>query len=376
MAEFVLDEAQCSTPDFTIDSQLSPLIETSTPTPAQSRWRLTAKNLFLTYPQCDTAKSVLLSNAKTFFGDNLNWIVIAQETHEDGALHLHAAIALKRQFSTRDPFRLDCLAQNESRTFHGNYQSMRNVRNSLNYLMKEDQNPAAFGIDPKIAVAKKNGKAALMAQMMTDGATLQELISEDAGFVMMNHQKIVNFQQILKIQTLRAKKTQSQLNIDLATGGPEALLIVQWLRENIRHPREFKQRQLFLESPPNHGKTSMILELQKYLNIYWAPLEGSNDDLYEDGVYDLVVFDEFHGQRKLTWLNWFMQGGSMPIHRRYNSTIKDDNLPVIILSNSSPRQCYSNVSEDRLTPFNERINHIVLTQFIKITVTEIENDNE
>lgn len=336
--------------------------------PPARGWRLEAKHLFLTYPQCPTSRQRVLEQAKQKFAADLNWIVIAQEKHEDGAPHLHVCIALKTKYRSRVSSDLDCIAQNGQITYHGNYQAMRNIRNSLQYVTKEDTEYLQWGIDVATTVAKKNGKAAFMAHMVTSGSTISELIEEDSGFMLQHHTKVLSFKKLLETQELQRRKT-SKVSFIMESGGLAGAQILQWLQDNIKQEREFKQRQLYIWSGPNKGKTSLIRNLQEHLKIYWAPLDSSNDDLYEDGCYDLIVFDEFHGQRQLTWLNYFLQGGDMVIHRRYNDTMKRENLPVIILSNFPPEQAYSKCTPERLEPLLARLHVIQLTEFISIKVT-------
>lgn len=348
----------------------------ATPAPATRGWRLQAKNLFLTFPQCPTAKETVMQNVKNKFGTQLSWCVVAQETHEDGAPHLHVCIALKSKYRSTLPSDLDCCAQNGSTTYHGNYQAMRNQRSSLEYVQKEDKEPLAWGIDITRTIAKKNGKAAWIATMVQKGASLAELVEEDPGF-MLQHQ--LQVRQFMKLQTILGqaqRKSDTQLTFSLESGDLSGVEIVAWLTANIRKPRQFKQAQLWIYSPPNMGKTSLILALEQHLSIYWAPLEGTHDDMYENGTYDLVVFDEYHGQRRMTWLNWFLQGGTMPIHRRYESVNKTENLPVIILSNYTPQECYKNMSEEQLAPLLARLKIVVLTQFIKIAISVVQEEGE
>lgn len=73
----------------------------------------------------------------------VKWCVIAQEHHEDGGLHIHAAIFFEKRFQPKvwDKFD-DCAGQ------HGNYQTMRSVKAVLAYLRKEDVSPLEYGRVP------------------------------------------------------------------------------------------------------------------------------------------------------------------------------------------------------------------------------------
>ncbi len=107
----------------------------------------------------------------------------------------------------------------------------------------------------------------------------------------------------------------------------------------------------------------------KWFRVYVVPLDTHNLDDYEDSEYDLIVFDEYKGQKSITWMNGFVQGSPFPVYRRYNSTIKTKNLPIIVLSNYSIEEAYSKVNmfhPERLDTVRTRfqVEHVV--SFINI----------
>ena len=66
-------------------------------------------------------------------------------------------------------------------------------------------------------------------------------------------------------------------------------------------------------------------------------------DGFDPALFDLIVFDEFRGQKKITWMNSFVQGGTVPVRIKGSRGVKitdRDNLPVIVLSNYSIAECY------------------------------------
>ena len=74
-----------------------------------SNFRFHSKSIFLTYPQCDYPLKNFKDNIEAYFGDNLEKGVVSQENHQDGNKHLHAAICLHRQVTSRDPKLFDKL---------------------------------------------------------------------------------------------------------------------------------------------------------------------------------------------------------------------------------------------------------------------------
>lgn len=97
-------------------------------------FRLQAKNLFLTYPQCDleleVIRDTLLEVLTTF---EPSYLVVSSEAHEDGQLHRHVFIALAKKSDIRNANALDING------FHGNYQTARQPTNSRNYVIKDGQ---------------------------------------------------------------------------------------------------------------------------------------------------------------------------------------------------------------------------------------------
>lgn len=134
--------------------------------PAQRKWRLQAKNLFLTFPQCQTTKERCLELIRTKFdGSSLEFAVVAQEDHqEEDGLHLHILISLKRKYRSRNVADLDCLVDPPK---HGNYQSALKVGSVLKYITKSD-NYIAYGVDVqsylRATVEKKTTKSAIIAE--------------------------------------------------------------------------------------------------------------------------------------------------------------------------------------------------------------------
>lgn len=107
------------------------------------RFHLRNKLFFLTYPQCPTPKDVAVTSFQKLLGNDLEWIVVAQESHLDGHLHLHIGLKTKTRLTVSDPSFFDL------GTHHGNYQVMRNVHKCFQYLSKEDPEPLSVGIDVK-----------------------------------------------------------------------------------------------------------------------------------------------------------------------------------------------------------------------------------
>lgn len=102
----------------------------------EKRFRLSAQHLFLTYPQCPLSKpdalALLMSKAYT---SPIRHYAIAQETHADGSLHLHAYLGFRDRvfISRKNHLDLD--------QYHGKYETCKSPWHTCNvYFVKEDQN--------------------------------------------------------------------------------------------------------------------------------------------------------------------------------------------------------------------------------------------
>lgn len=86
-----------------------------------------------------------------------------------------------------------------------------------------------------------------------------------------------------------------------------------------------------------------------------------------DNDYDLVVIDEFKGQKTIQFLNEFLQGSRMTLKQKGKQYLKEKNVPVIILSNFRLDECYPKAHLDnRLDTLACRLEIIEVEEFIKI----------
>jgi len=94
----------------------------------EKAFRLSCKKLFLTYPQCNVEKNDLLSFLK--LKAHIVAYYIGSEKHEDGNLHLHAAIHYAVKIDTKD---VRCF---DYKGFHPNVQSARSWSSVVAYCTK------------------------------------------------------------------------------------------------------------------------------------------------------------------------------------------------------------------------------------------------
>lgn len=124
------------------------------------KFRLQAKNLFLTYPKCYAPKESLLNYLVRHQSLDPLFILIGQEKHEDGTPHLHAYVQNKEKVDIKSPNALDF------ECYHGDYVAAKgNYYEVYDYVTKEDKEPATWGTacmaknraeETKLGIAARN----------------------------------------------------------------------------------------------------------------------------------------------------------------------------------------------------------------------------
>ena len=307
----------------------------------------------------------MLERAKAKFGDNLEWAVVCEEDHQprEGdryiGRHLHAVFKLKKKVNYKDPHCLDSLAN-----CHGNYQSARSLIATVKYVAK-DGDFTQFGVDVsaylEAAQKKTSTKATTMALALKNGATLKELNDMDPGWVLMNLPKVRAY--MLLLESLQATPTMvwSEITVPMGTSQP-LVRLATWMNKNLAKPRELRQKQLLLSSPPGLGKTTLVERLSDYFNIYYHVggkwLDGFNDDEHE-----LIVYDEFCGNVPISTINRVLDGQKANFEIKGASVTKRKRQPVMILTNYEEHELYrgENVKDAVRDAFFDRVEYIRLS---------------
>lgn len=295
-------------------------------------YRYCAKTFYFTYPKCDTSPEEALGKLQEM---GINWAVVGQEQHQDGTNHLHMCGNWQKKRNIRDPHFFDSICGQ-----HGNYQSMKNKRGCIEYCTK-DGKYVQHGIDVKKFIEKSKPKEKIgdhVVKLIEEGAKRQDIRKAYPGYYLIHRNNV---------QSLIAEIEQDNQEAPTSFDCPEAdeslegwKLVENWLFENILKAREHKKPQLWLYGPPGAGKSHMLSELRKRLRVYDLSPDKWDDE-YDDDNYDIIVGDEYKGQKTLTYLNRISEGTHMPLLRRCRAPyMKKDNKPLIICSNLPIDQTY------------------------------------
>lgn len=336
---------------------------------SNQKFRFQAASLFCTYPQCAAKKEDVLANIVELWGNNVLFAIVAEEKHKDGSPHLHALIKFHRQISSRNANFADSLSGS-----HGNYRSAKSMWRCYNYVTK-DGCFVVHGDVPESLVNQANkkskssdGKVTIdeVAESMMQGAAVKDIFHKYPGKFLMHRSRIESFAEYLHTIKLQEKMPFPGFYPIPEYPDHPAYLVVKWLKTNLFAPRAFKQPQLYLHGPRSTGKTSMVLELLKYFRVYFVPMDEEFYDEYEDNLYDIAFFEEFMGQKPLSFMNSWLDGSPKTLRKKNRQYLKVKNMPCILCSNCPPESLYPNVKEKHPEAFEAwlvRLEAVELPQY-------------
>jgi len=318
----------------------------------RTQFRIAAKRLFLTYPQCSTPKEVALQRIQSNWMENLDWAIVAEEAHKDGTPHLHVILSLHTKSNFKSADFADFVGEK-----HGNYQAVKSLKKCMEYV-KKCQNFVVHGVPPEDSTIKK--PVAHVVEMIQLGSPMSEIWSEEPVAFFLHGRKVKEM--VAQVAEWKADSLQLPWIYPTSVGSLTSSLIesVQlWLVENVRVERKFKQKHLWIQGNPGIGKSSFLQSLQLRLktfepeqsNHYW---DGWSDDI------ELVIFDEYRGGKTIRDLNAFLDGSKCRLTCRGFSVLKKHNPPTIFCSNYSIADTYTKADFISVSALKLRITEVCL----------------
>ncbi|ALK27183.1 replication associated protein [Melochia yellow mosaic virus] len=102
------------------------------------RFRLQAKNIFLTYPKCSITKEEALSQLQAIqLPSNKKYIKICRERHDNGEPHLHVLLQLEGKIQITNNRLFDLSHPQRSTQFHPNIQGAKSSSDVKSYVDKD-----------------------------------------------------------------------------------------------------------------------------------------------------------------------------------------------------------------------------------------------
>lgn len=152
--------------------------ETNLPLP-KTKFRLSGRNLFLTYPKCDIPKDVaweMLQELLVRGRGPYHYLHLAQEKHKDGDFHFHVLVCYENKVDVRVPTHFDL--HYLGITYHGNYQVAKDAQDVLDYIMKTDFSPNILGVFRTTSSKVKEGLNRKKMNALYLSKSMSELVDD------------------------------------------------------------------------------------------------------------------------------------------------------------------------------------------------------
>ncbi|ANT82187.1 Rep protein [Ramie yellow mosaic virus] len=335
---------------------VEPRIKTTLKMPVPRRFRINAKNYFITYPKCSLTKEEALSQLKNLATPvNKLFIKICRELHADGSPHLHVLVQFEGKYQCTNNRFFDLVSPSRSTHFHPNIQGAKSSSDVKSYLDKDGDTLewGEFQIDGRSARGGQQSANDAYAKAINSGSksdalnVIKELAPKD--YVLQFHNLNANLDRIFAppLEVFKCPFLSSSFN-----QVPEQLEC--WVSENVRvaAARPWRPMSIVIEGESRTGKTMWARSLgpHNYLcgHLDLSPKVYSNDAWYNvvDDVdpHYLKHFKEFMGAQR-DWQS----------NTKYGKPIQiKGGIPTIFLCNPGPTSSYKEyLDEDKHSALKE-----------------------
>nr|UFP62935.1 AC1 [African cassava mosaic virus] len=301
------------------------------------RFRVQAKNVFLTYPKCSIPKEHLLSFLQTLsLPSNPKFIKICRELHQNGEPHLHALIQFEGKITITNNRLFDCVHPSCSTSFHPNIQGAKSSSDVKSYLDKDGDTVewGQFQIDGRSARGGQQSANDAYAKALNSGSksealnVIRELVPKD--FVLQFHNLNSNLDRIFQEPPapyvspfLRSSFDQVPVEIE------------EWVADNVRDSaaRPWRPNSIVIEGDSRTGKTIWARSFgpQNYLcgHLDLSPKVFRND-AWSNFIDNVRPLEESIGGQK-DWQTITKYGKPIQIK---------GGIPTIFLCNPGPTSSY------------------------------------
>lgn len=265
-----------------------------------------AKQVFLTYAQCNLDKTEVYDHFNTFCG--VAEYIVAREKHEDGGLHLHCYFKFKSQIHTRDERYFDI------KGFHPNIATVTSAKareRIKKYCIKDGDYIANVEVLGK--------RLAMLTSMLEEGLT-PKFVKQNPEMMTMNFSSIMSWYRFVTNKPVQRKELP-------------------------------KRRHIWLYGVRNTGKSTWLWAYLSLVEKY-EEIPKNNDWSGIDESVDTLYFDEFKGQLTVQMLNSLCDG-STKLNTKGGST-RISQPRIIICSNFRIETCYHNCDQIEFDALNAR----------------------
>nr|UOL65980.1 replication-associated protein [Tomato leaf curl New Delhi virus] len=306
------------------------------------RFKIQAKNYFLTYPKCSLTKEETLSQLQTLETPTAKkFIKICRELHEDGSPHIHVLIQFEGKFVCTNNRFFDLVSPTRSAHFHPNIQGAKSSSDVKSYIDKDGDvlEWGVFQIDGRSARGGQQTANDACAEAINSGSKeaalsiIREKLPKD--YIFQFHNLNANLDRIFQPPS---EVYASPFSISSFDRVPQKL--VDWVSSNVvcAAARPFRPISIVIEGDSRTGKTmwARCLGPHNYLcgHLDLSPKVYSNDAWYNviDDVdpHYLKHFKEFMGAQR-DWQSNTKYGKPVMIK---------GGIPTIFLCNKGPNSSY------------------------------------
>nr|AHN95439.1 replication-associated protein [Tomato yellow leaf curl virus-Oman] len=309
---------------------------------APNRFKINAKNYFLTYPKCSLTKEEALSqllNLQT--PTSKKFIRICRELHENGIPHLHVLIQFEGKFQCKNNRFFDLTSPTRSAHFHPNIQGAKSSSDVKTYMEKDGDilDHGVFQVDGRSARGGCQSANDAYAEAINAGSKAQALniLKEKAprDFLLQFHNLHSNLDRYFEEPPAPYVSPFLSSSFNQV---PDELEV--WVSENVMSSaaRPWRPNSIVIEGDSRTGKTMWARSLgpHNYLcgHLDLSPKVYSNDAWYNviDDVdpHYLKHFKEFMGAQR-DWQS----------NTKYGKPIQiKGGIPTIFLCNPGPTSSY------------------------------------
>lgn len=327
-------------------------------------WTTVSRYVHCTWPKCPLEPARVFELLSKLYGPgDVEHLIVAQENHvpedgqEVGDLHLHACLCLRRE------------RKHNSRTlnrvvgYNGSYQTIMkkgsgpfNLSLSKAFLYGLKDNNQRFvatvgSVDHFRALFDESNKkkaAKILEQVFTACLSGEhkpfEILKMFPSVALAQHKNVTAMCNMAKEAAIASIVLKDWMGVGVKDRAGDAMRqIAIWISTEIRSAsRPIKSPQLWITSEPSKGKTTFFSEMSQYLRIFTLTMDEKYIEGWDDDV-DLVVIDEFTGQKPISFMNAFVDGQVVNLAVKGGTRVqKKKNVPVVVLSNLTPEQVYGN----------------------------------
>nr|CCH75852.1 replication initiation protein [Tomato yellow leaf curl virus] len=315
---------------------------------APNRFKINAKNYFLTYPKCSLTKEEALSQLfKIQIPTSKEGLRICRELQDEGTPHLHVLILFEGKFQCKNNRFFDLTSPTRSAHFHPNIQGAKSSSDVKTYMEKDGDilDHGVFQVDGRSARGGCQSANDAYAEAINAGSKAQALniLKEKAprDFLLQFHNLNSNLDRIF--QEPPAPYISPFLSSSF-NQVPEELEV--WVSENVMSSaaRPWRPNSIVIEGDSRTGKTMWARSLgpHNYLcgHLDLSPKVYSNDAWYNiiDDVnpHYLKHFKEFMGAQR-DWQS----------NTKYGKPIQiKGGIPTIFLCNPGPTSSYKDYLDE------------------------------